>query len=100
MGVQAGEWSRTRARFQRLGWSVSPARSPNRVPDISHNRFRERREGEALPPLTNAARWDLCGGPPERAAPTAIRKRGIGGVEAIGPTEYVLPLERRPTADP
>ena len=39
------EWSRTRARCHRFGWSVSPARSPNPACQSSRHRALRRRAG-------------------------------------------------------
>src|SRR5262249_41027402 len=42
----------------------------------------------------NPARWDLCGGPPARAVPTATRTGLLdGGVETVGVAVHVARVE-------
>src|SRR5215211_7037022 len=40
----------------------------------------------------SSARWDLCGGPPARAVPTAITGEALGGPEPAGFGKQCLPI--------
>ena len=57
----------------------------NKDPAPTPKRALLRQASEVGAQCGNSARWDLCGGPPARAVPTATDRRKNGRVS--GPTE-------------